>query len=429
MEEKERNDEEYEFIKETIKKPPINKRKLVKKIFLTIFLGILFGVCACAAFLLCFPKFQAYFYPISETKPVSLPVFEVPQEEEPVEPFVIPDQDNTNEPADNAGEADNTAEGADETKPDDKSNAESEPEETKPEETRPEEQTSPDENSEDKADEEDDKDPAEKEVVVNNIVETIEKQLELDDYRSLLRKVSAIAETTQKSLVTVSGITSNTDWFNNSYENNNSTTGLIVADNGKELLIVSPSDILHNAKNVRVTFCDGETYSARVKESDSNVGLCIVAIDLERISEKTTEQIEMTQFGSLATSAVGVPVVAVGAPYGEAGSVGMGQITANSVMIDKTDSNVRIISTDIYASTAASGVLVNYNGRVVGIICHEDMSGNMPNLLRAYSVSDISERIEKISNGQVLATLGIKGTDVTPEANTDRDFPFGAYVK
>lgn len=99
------------------------------------------------------------------------------------------------------------------------------------------------------------------------------------------------------------------------------------------------------------------------------------------------------------------------------------------MIVDKSDSNVRIISTDIYASVDGSGVLVNYNGRIVGIICHEDMSGNMPNLLRAYAVSDISDCIEKISNGQRLATLGIIGTDVTPEANADRNVPFGAYVK
>ena len=238
-----------------------------------------------------------------------------------------------------------------------------------------------------------------------------------------------MAEATQKSLVTVSGISSNTDWFNNSFENNNSTTGLIIADNGRELLVISPSNILHNARNVRVTFCNGKTYSARVKNSDVNTDLCIVSIDLEQIEDSTKEVIEMAQFGSLATSAVGVPIVAVGAPYGTSGSVGMGQITSNSVVLDKEDSNVRIISTDIYASTAASGVLVNYNGRIVGIICHEDLSGNMPNLLRAYSVSDISDSIEKMSNGQALSTLGIIGTDVTAEANTERNVPFGAFVK
>ena len=352
--------------------------------------------------MLCFPHLRGYLYPVDETIPVSLPFEETVVEEEPVEPFVIPEQDNSPDAA--------------------------EPEKDPAEEPAQQEGvTGNDAQQEEPSDKEDTE--SGKEVVVNNIVETIEKDLELDDYRSLLRKISAIAEATQKSLVTVSGISSNRDWFNNSYENNNSTTGLIIADNGKELLIVSPSDILHNARNVRVTFSDGLTYAARVKNADINTDLCIVAIDLERLEEKTRNQLEMAQFGSLATSAVGVPVVAVGAPYGAAGSVGMGQITSNSVVIDKEDSNVRIISTDIYASTGASGVLVNYNGRIVGIICHEDMSGNLPNLLRAYSVSDISDSIEQISNGQALATLGIIGTDVTPEANSERKVPFGAYVK
>ncbi len=411
MEDKENRDK-YEFITETIKKPPVNKRKVFRKVVLTIFLGILFGVCACAAFLFSRPYLQAYIAPSQETRPVSLPVDEPVHEEEPVEPFVIPEQDNI----------------AEQTETEDPDNADTPAQPTPdPEKVEPEEADTDDTTDDTEGDEQ--SDTQEKKVVVNNIVETIEKDLELDDYRSLLRKISAIAEATQKSLVMVSGISSNTDWFNNSYENNNSTTGLIIADNGKELLIVSPSDILHKARNVRVTFSDGQTYAARVKNSDINTNLCIVSIDLERLEEKTRNQIEMAQFGSLATSAVGVPVVAVGAPYGAAGSVGMGQITSNSVVIDKEDSNVRIISTDIYASTDASGVLVNYNGRIVGIICHEDMSGNMPNLLRAYSVSEISGSIEKISNGQALATLGIIGTDVTQEANDDRNVPFGAYVK
>ena len=402
IEKKENEDQQqdggYEFITETIKKPKANKRKLFKKVAVSIFCGIVFGLCACATIVMFFPRIQKLLGPAEETKPVSLPVDETTLEEEPVEPFVMPEHDNPGEgpDADRDGSETDRVTG---------------------------------EESEEAANTEDKPASEEKEVVVNNIVETIEKDLELDDYRSLLRKISAIATSTQKSLVTVAGVTSNTDWFNNSYENNNATTGIIIADNGKELLMVSPADILHKARNVRVTFCDGETYPARVKNSDTNSDLCIVSIDLERLSEKTQAQIEMAQFGSLATSAVGIPVVAVGAPYGAPGSVGMGQITSNSVILDKTDSNVHIISTDIYASSAASGVIVNYNGRIVGIICHEDMSDNMPNLLRAYSVSDISDSMEKISNGQSLATLGIIGTDVTEEANIERKVPYGAYVK
>ncbi len=394
------NGGDYEFMKETIKKPPVNKKKLFKRILVSVTMGLVFGVCACLAFVLCLPKLQDFFYPPSETKPVSLPVDESALDDEPVEPFVYPEHDGAPDTEDPEAKPSGD-------KTDDPDKIDPMPDD--PGQKQPEEE--------------------QKEVVVNNIVETIEKDLELDDYRGLLRKISAIADATRKSLVTVAGIRSNTDWFNNSFENNNSTTGLIIADNGKELLMISPSDILNNARNVRVTFCDEKTYPARVKNSDSNTGLCVVSIDLERLDESTRNQIEMAQFGGIATSAVGVPVVAVGAPYGAAGSVGMGQITSNSVVLDKADSNVRIISTDIYASTQASGVLVNYSGRIVGIICHEDMSGNMPNLLRAYAVSEISDSIEKISNGQSLATLGIIGTDVTPEANSERKVPFGAYVK
>ena len=36
----------YEFITETIKRPPVNKRKLVRKFFTTVIMGILFGICA-----------------------------------------------------------------------------------------------------------------------------------------------------------------------------------------------------------------------------------------------------------------------------------------------------------------------------------------------------------------------------------------------
>ena len=48
---------------------------------------------------------------------------------------------------------------------------------------------------------------------------------------------------------------------------------------------------------------------------------------------------------------------------------------------------------------------------------------------RCRAVSDISDSIEKISNGQTLAILGILGTDVTSEANSDQNVPLGAYVK
>ena len=129
--------DQYEFITETIKRPPVNKRKLFRKFITTIFLGLLFGICACLAFIFCYPRLQAYFFPVSETKPVSLPVAEVAQEEEPIEPFVIPEQDNAADPVEVEEKSmESDVNGTVEEKPDSPESDVPEPEEEKTEENK-----------------------------------------------------------------------------------------------------------------------------------------------------------------------------------------------------------------------------------------------------------------------------------------------------
>lgn len=424
--------ENYEFVTETIKKRPVNTKRVIKKVCFTVFLALLFGCVATVTFVVLYPKMYDRIYPGTDMKPVKLPIAEEETVEDSEEEFVplTDDTDDSitevNDNKDSSQQVDNPEntetpdrnDNADETgmtddgKTDDKSSY-----------------TGNQGTIDDTAEGSVESGKQEEQVVINQITQTIEKDLELDDYRALLRKMSGIATSTEKSLVTVSGRKSNKDWFNNSYEDNNSSTGIIVADNGKELLIVCPTSVLHGATMVDVTFCDGKTVAARRSTSDANTGLGMVAVILNNIDESTKNIIEMAQFGSFAASSVGIPIVAVGAPYGTKGSVGIGQITSNSTVIDKVDSDVRMISTDIYGSSNASGVLVNYNGRIIGIICHEENGSDMPNLIRAYAAEDITDEVEKISNGQKLATLGIYGTDVTSDANTEYGVPFGAYVK
>ena len=57
-----------------------------------------------------------------------------------------------------------------------------------------------------------------------------------------------------KSLVTVIVITSETDCMNNSYENEGQNAGLIVADNGRELLILTEKEIVDQSEELNVVF-------------------------------------------------------------------------------------------------------------------------------------------------------------------------------
>lgn len=401
----------FEFVTETIKKRPVNIRKIIRKTLFTLFLAVLFAIVASFVFAYLYPVIKDKLYPDDGTLIVSLPEpSEYDEEGKPEKGDSNDDTENVNADVneDKAGQESLVA------------NEQNSDEENVSSDTL--DKVTQEPGAEENLD-------SQKNVVVNNIVETIEKSLEIDDYRNLFNQISDVAKTAQNSLVTVSSISSNTDWFKDSFEKGNSSIGLIFADNGKELLILSPTKGISNIVNVKVTFVDGNSYLAKIKKSDSNTGLCVVGVELEKISEETKEIITRAEFGGIATASVGSPVIAVGAPYGSEGSYAIGQITSNSINLDKTDTNVGIISTNIYASEMASGVLVNCSGKVVGIICNEVMTGDMPNLLRAYPVTDLTDSIEKLSNGQGLAKLGIYGTDVTKEANTELNVPFGTYVK
>ena len=68
--------------------------------------------------------------------------------------------------------------------------------------------------------------------------EQIEEQLEeilsqvefhLEDYQALYEEMRSLTEEASRAVVTVAGVTSDVDWFNNIYENVASASGVIVA--------------------------------------------------------------------------------------------------------------------------------------------------------------------------------------------------------
>ena len=64
----------------------------------------------------------------------------------------------------------------------------------------------------------------------------------------------------------------------------------------------------------------------------------------------------------------------------------------------------------------------------MGLITQDASESGAENLITAYGISDIKNSIERMSNGQDRAYLGIYGVDVTPEANESLSIPIGVYV-
>ena len=80
------SEQNYEFITETIKKKPINKRRVFRKVILTIVLAVVFGVISCVTFVYLYPIVNQKVHPEDNTKPV---IFEKADEEKDTEDAAV----------------------------------------------------------------------------------------------------------------------------------------------------------------------------------------------------------------------------------------------------------------------------------------------------------------------------------------------------
>ena len=103
-------------------------------------------------------------------------------------------------------------------------------------------------------------------------------------------------------------------------------------------------------------------------------------------------------------------------------------MTNAGLSLDVTDSAYKQITTDIYGSTQASGVLVDLDGNVIGWIDMKHSRSDSPNLISAIGITGMKSLIEKMSNEIRMGYLGVHGTDIPEQVRTEDGLPEGAYV-
>lgn len=258
--------------------------------------------------------------------------------------------------------------------------------------------------------------------------EVIEPVLDTDSYRKMQKAVSAVAVDAEKSVVEITGITDDQAWMTESYDHSGSVSGLIVADNGRELLILGKISPVKGAGEIRVTFSDGATCTADILMEDSSLDLGVYSVARSVIPESTWAQIKTAVLGSSTTAQKGDPVIVLGKPFGYAGSMGFGTMSSNKNTIETADGRYHLICTDIAGATGGTGVIVNLNGEIIGIIDQSISEGEGMNLVTGYGISDLKKNIELLSNGQAVPYIGIRGLDVTSDME-DQGIPKGVYVR
>jgi len=262
------------------------------------------------------------------------------------------------------------------------------------------------------------------------IVEDVlkERGLTIEDYSALYGALYEVVTAVNQSIVTVTSSQNGVDWFNNTYESSEETSGLIYNKTEKELLIMTNAESIHNADDISVTFSDGTEYDATLCRMDYVTGLAVLSVDVSSWEEEYLTGIRIAALGNSYTVKQGDPVIAVGNPMGYNYSMSYGVVTNTRNTTQTVDANLRLINTTALSDSSGNGFLLNLKGEVVGIITREYKSESSSNIITAIAVSDIKGILELLSNKQSMPYFGIIGQEVTADIAENMGLPIGVYV-
>lgn len=365
-----KNDEQH-FIKEKIKDKPVNKKQIIRRVLEVTGYAILFGFVSCLVFCVFQSGMESWFAPKNDQW-VGIP-----------KDTLSDDEMSENSLADSGQEtnADNP------------------------------------------------KEPEKEDKKQKTVYITEKKEMTLDDYQVLQNQLYQIGNEGNKSVVIVTGVKEGVDIFDSPYEATGQASGLIIGNNGKELLILTEYQVIQDVKSIRVTFINNDTLDADLKKYDGNTGIAVLGVPVEKIKKATMNQIETAVLGNSLSLRQGRIVVALGSPLGTNYSILTGNITSVANTITTEDRNYTVFTTNIVANAKGNGVLINTDGEVIGLFLKSSNIQKEQNTLTAVSISELKDIIELLSNGLNVPYIGIKGSTVTDAISKEYDIPKGVYIK
>lgn len=190
-------------------------------------------------------------------------------------------------------------------------------------------------------------------------------------------------------------------------------SGFVFDDQGH---IITNAHVVHGAEALDVTFSDGAILEGAIVGEDFNSDLAVVNVG------ELPDGVAPLTLGNMESLAVGQTVVAIGNPFGLAGTLTRGIISAlgRSIPALTPFSIPQSIQTDAAINPGNSGgPLLNLQGEVIGVNAQIETGGTTRSNLGigfAIPVSIVKIVVPDLIEKGVheWAWLGVRGSDVTP---------------
>ena len=278
--------------------------------------------------------------------------------------------------------------------------------------------------------------------------------------------VAAVAQASMPSVVAITTVSvqeipSFFGYSSHQYKSASTGSGIIVGDNDDELLIATNNHVVDGATTLSVCFigddvANAETetvnagdngdlnvedaVSAKIKGTDADNDLAVVAVKKSDIPEDTLNQIKIAQIGSSDDLAVGQQVVAIGNALGYGQLVPSGWISALNRTISPDDgtNSTGLIQTDAASNPGNSGgALLNMKGELIGINSAKYADSAVEGMGYAIPISKAKPILEELMNRETREKvdsskkgyLGVSLANLTTEAIEMYNMPTGAFVR
>lgn len=346
--------EDYQFMRETIKKRPADRRRLFRKGLMLFIGGVFFGLCAAGAFIWALPEFAERF--AEEKGLVSAVKLTTASSEE---------QASSEEKESTVSNTDSYT-------------------------------------------------YVQGETSLTQDTGSLEKDTDpLIKYQQIYRRVLDVAKKPRKALVRVTGTSGQSDLLDASILHYEEGEGIIFLESSSCIYILTNWEPSEKTSSLQVTFADSSTARAHLCQTDDATGLSVMWVRTSELSDSTKKAISVVSLAQSFAPEQAEPVIAIGSPSGEFDGVLYGIVTSTSGRFSAADAEYQLMTTNIQGCISSKGVLINTKGEIVGVIkknIREDV-----NVIQAFSIAQLRSRIEQMTNKQAPRYLGIYGVSI-PEA-------------
>ena len=262
-----------------------------------------------------------------------------------------------------------------------------------------------------------------------------------NDSDTVVTDVSGVVASVMPSIVAINSKATMTtqDFFGREFsqESEGSGSGIIIAQNGSELLIVTNNHVVEGATAIEIVFSDDTKASATIKGAEANADLAVLTVDISSLSKETASSIKVSTLGDSGEMVPGEMVIAIGNALGYGQSVTVGYVSAVNREVTINNQTMTLLQTDAAINPGNSGgALINTSGQVIGINSVKFASEDVEGMGYAIPISDAVPMINELMNREAVAAedQGFLGIDSSTAQEVNEiyaerfNMPIGVYI-